>query len=53
MKKTNKAQKAKLPKVKVSYREFRPGSGIMAPQFDLGYPTDAVEIVREMRGHYN
>jgi hypothetical protein len=40
-------------KVKVSYIEFTPGSGIMAPQFDLGYKTNAVKIVREMRGHYN
>lgn len=39
------------PKVKVTFREFRPGSGIMAPQFDLGYKTNAVKEIRKMRGH--
>ena len=52
MKKTNKAPKAKLPKVKVTYVKF-PGSNIIVPQISLGYKTNAVKIVREMRGHYN
>jgi hypothetical protein len=50
MKKTNK--KKKLTKTEqITYIQFKPG--IMAPQFDLGYKTDAVKIVREMRGYYN
>jgi hypothetical protein len=47
-----KAKNKKKPEVKITYREFVTGSGIMAPQIDLGYKTDAVKIVREMRGHY-
>ena len=48
MKKTNKL---KIPKdLKITYHELKPG--LMMPQFDLGYKTDAVELVREMRGHY-
>jgi uncharacterized protein YdgA (DUF945 family) len=49
MNKSN-VKKTKKHQVKVTYREFR--KGVLMPQFDLGYKTDAVKEVREMRGHY-
>lgn len=49
--KVSKTKKHKIPKdLKITYHELKPG--LMMPQFDLGYKTDAVKMVREMRGHY-
>jgi hypothetical protein len=49
MTKTKKIPRNKIPKdLKITYHELKPG--LFMPQFDLGYETDSVKEIRELRG---